>query len=411
MTGRVPAIVSTASDIAAVTIAQTLGPLGIPVHALSNVKHAPGFYSRYTTVRHRTPIGVGGSDVRDNVHEPDELLDYMLRHVERGVLFPGSDSNVRFLARHKQQLLDAGFHLCIPDEGVLLKALDKSDVALFAEEHGFAIPRTRIVDSAADLERIADELRFPVVLKGVFKKNHKLIKARDHLTGDYVAFLKGFAGKTDQVRAVAQEWIPGGSEAFAKLYVMCGHDGTVTATHQLRRLRVHTRRDGSQGDTLAARTERVPSLVDEWIPFFERLGWVGMASLECKQDPADGRYKLIEINPRPWAILKISVDCGVNVPLLYYRLAQGERVEPSTDFQQQRHYIRLVWGNHGIPEPAACLAMMWNGHIGMGEVLGLYWRLLLNARRLSVDVGRLRDPLPTLAALYFQGILNFKGWF
>jgi predicted ATP-grasp superfamily ATP-dependent carboligase len=324
MSEQLPAIVSTASDIAAVTITQTLGPLGIPVHALSNVKHAPAFYSRYTTTCHRTPIGVGGSDIRDNVHEPDELMEYMLENVERGVLFPGSDGNIRFLARHKQRLLEAGFHLCIPDEDALLKALNKSDLALFAAEHGFPIPETRVVDSAADLVRVRDELRFPIVLKGVFKKNHRLIKTRDELASGYDTFLDGFRGKTDRIRTVAQEWIPGPSEAFAKLYVMCDHDGTVKATHQLRRLRVHSRKDGSQGDTLAARTERIQALADEWIPFFKRLGWVGMASMECKRDPADGRYKLIEINPRPWAILKISVDCGMNIPWLYYRLAQGE---------------------------------------------------------------------------------------
>jgi predicted ATP-grasp superfamily ATP-dependent carboligase len=406
-----PAIVSTASDIASVTIAQTLGPLGIPVHALSNVRRAPGFYSRYVTRRHRTPIGPGGSDVRDNVHEPDELLDYMLRNVERGVLFPGSDSNVRFLARHKRSLLDAGFRLCIPDEEALLRALNKSDLARFAAEHGFPIPRTVVVESAADLERVRDELRFPIVLKGVFKKNHRLIRTAGELASGYETFLGGFRGKTDRLTAVAQEWIAGGSEEFAKLYVMCRHDGSVAATHQLRRLRVHTRKDGSQGDTLAARTERIDALADAWLPFFRRLNWVGMASMECKRDPADGRYKLIEINPRPWAILKISVDCGVNVPLLYYELAQGRAVESTTDFQAGRYYIRLVWGNHGIPEPVASAAMLLGGRIGAGEVLGLYATLLRNLPRLSIDVGRLRDPLPTLAALYFQGILNFRGWF
>jgi predicted ATP-grasp superfamily ATP-dependent carboligase len=407
----VPAIVSTASDIASLTVTQTLGPLGIPVHALSNVKHAPAFYSRYTTTRHRTPIGVGGSEIRDNVHEPEELLDYMLQNVERGVLFPGSDSNVRFLARHKQRLIEAGFHLCIPDEEALLKALNKSDLALFAAEHGFPVPETRVVDSVADLERVRDELRFPIVLKGVFKKNHRLIRTPEELASGYDTFLTGFQGKTDKIRTVAQEWIPGGSEQFAKLYVMCRHDGSVAATHQLRRTRVHTRKDGSQGDTLAAKTEKIQALADEWIPFFERLNWVGMASMECKLDPTDGRYKLIEINPRPWAILKISVDCGINIPLLYYRLAQGEKVESVTDFQDERHYIRFLWGNHGIPEPVASLAMLLGGHIGLGEVLGLYGKLLAAVPRLSVDVGRVRDPLPTLAALYFQGVLNFKGWF
>jgi predicted ATP-grasp superfamily ATP-dependent carboligase len=406
-----PAIVSTASGPAAVTITQTLGRRGIPIHALSNMKHAAAFYSRYTVARHRTPIGVGGSDLRNNVEEPEALLDYLENHVERGVLFPGSDNNIRFLARHKQRLLDAGFRMCIPDEDVLNKALNKSDVTVVCRRHGFPVPQTIVVDSRDDLAEVRRELQFPIVLKGVYKKNHRLVRGAGQLASEYDAFLSRFRGKTERHQAVAQEWIPGGPETFAKLYVMCDLDGRVVATHQLRRLRVQTRRDGSQGDTLVAKTERIPEMVEQWLPFFEAIGWVGMASMECKYDERDGLYKLIEINPRPWAILKVSVDAGVDIPLLYYKLAQGERVEPLHDFRENQYYIRLLWGNLDAPEPAAALSMLWFGHIGLREVLSVYGRLLRNVKRLTVDVGRPSDPMPTLAAIYHQGIHNFKDWF
>jgi predicted ATP-grasp superfamily ATP-dependent carboligase len=408
---KLPAIVSTASGPAAVTITQTLGRLGIPIHTLSNMKHAAAAYSRYTTVRHRTPIGVGGSDTRNNVVEPESLLDYLETRVRRGVLFPGSDNNIRFLSRHKQRLLDAGFKLCIPDEKVLLTALNKSDVAVFCRDNGFPIPRTVVVNSRDDLPEVTRELQFPIVLKGVYKKNHRLVQSAGELVREYDAFLERFQGKTEQTQAVAQEWIPGGPEKFAKLYVMSDLDARVVATHQLRRMRVQTRRNGSQGATLIARTERIPAMVEQWLPFFEALGWTGMASMECKYDERDGLYKLIEINPRPWAILKVSVDAGVNIPLLYYKLAQGERVEPTDEFRENQYYIRLIWGNLDIPEPAASLSMLLFGQIGLGEVLRVYGELLAHPTRVSVDVGTPVDPVPTLSALYYQGVHNFKSWF
>ena len=210
---------------------------------------------------------------------------------------------------------------------------------------------------------------------------------------------------------MAQEWIPGGDENFAKLYVICDTQSRVLAHHSLRRVRVHTRRDGSQGDTLIARTERIQPLIDQWLPFFHAVRWVGVASMECKLDERDGQYKLIEINPRPWAILKVSIDCGMDVPLLYYKLAQGESVEPRDDFEENRYYIRLFWGNRDFPEPVASLGMLLNGRISLGEVLRVYWELARNARRLTIDVGTLRDPMPTLACMYHYGIRHFKGWF
>jgi predicted ATP-grasp superfamily ATP-dependent carboligase len=408
---KVPAIVCSAGNPAAVTITQTLGPMGIPIHALSNMDRPACHFSRYTTTCHTTPTGRGGSARHDNVHEPESLLAYLADHVERGVLFPGTDANVRFLSRHKRRLLDEGFRLCIPDEAVLTKAVNKSDLADFCAERGFPVPRTVVVDSASDLQAVVDRLQFPVVLKGVFMKNHAFVAGADALPDTYELFLRRFGGKTDQCRAVAQEWIPGPPDRFAKLYVVCDEQSRVIAHHTLRRVRVHVRRDGSQGDTLIAKTEKIQPFIDRWLPFFEAIRWVGVASLECKYDARDGEYKIIEINPRPWAILKVSVDCGVNVPLLYYRLALGEPVERQTQFAEDQYYIRLLWGNIDVPEPWRSLGMLATRRITLREVWRVYRTLIRNRRRVSIDVGSLRDPWPTLACMYYYGVRYFTRWF
>jgi predicted ATP-grasp superfamily ATP-dependent carboligase len=399
MTPPLPAIVCSAGTPAAVTILQALGPLGIRIHALSNMEHAAGAYSRYTTSFHLTPLGVGGERSHENVHEPESLLDHLVEHVERGVIFPGTDGNVRFLARHRERLVAEGFRLLLPDAATLATAANKSDLALHCLRHGYPVPATVVVDSAGDLERVRAELRFPVVLKGVYVKNHRFVQRPEELAPAYEAFRARALAITTDAQAVAQEWIPGPDDRFVKLYVICDARSRTVGYHTLRRLRVHTRRDGSQGDTLIARTERVPALIERWIPFFESIGWVGVASMECKLDERDGEYKLIEINPRPWAILKISLACGMNVPLLYYRLAQGLAVAPRVDFEEDRYYIRLLWGNRDFPEPAVALGMLLHGRITIGEVLRVYGRLIRNLPRLTIDVGRPNDPLPTLACM------------
>jgi predicted ATP-grasp superfamily ATP-dependent carboligase len=408
---QVPAIVCGGGNPAGVTIVQSLGPHGMPIHVLSNLRHPATRYSKYTTTTHLTPLGLGGTRTSNNIAEPDELLDYLVDHVPRGVLFPGSDSNTRFLARHRQRLIDEGFGLCIPDLPTLETALAKSELADFCEAQGFPLPKTVHVHSTDDLDEVRSSLDFPVILKGSHTKNHRLVRTPDDLAREYATFFQRFERiGTATTGAVAQEWIPGDADQFVKLYVMCDQDSRVMAWHTLRRLRVQVRADGSQGDTLVARTERVDAVAEQWLPLFEALGWVGMASLETKYDPRDGTYKIIEINPRPWAILKVTVDCGVDVPMLYYRAAQGERVEPSSDFEEDRHFIRLLWGYLDHPEPLAVLSMLLHRHIGLREVLSVYGQLWRARRRVSIDVGRLRDPLPTLAGLWFFGLRHPGRW-
>ena len=55
--------------------------------------------------------------------------------------------------------------------------------------------------------------------------------------------------------------------------------------------------------------------------------WVGAAEVEFIID-SDGTPKLLEVNPRFWMPLNLSIKSGVDFPYLLYKLANGEMVEP-----------------------------------------------------------------------------------
>jgi predicted ATP-grasp superfamily ATP-dependent carboligase len=56
------------------------------------------------------------------------------------------------------------------------------------------------------------------------------------------------------------------------------------------------------------------------------LRWDGLVEIEYKQDPRDGRFKLLDINPRAWGWHTLCARAGVDFPVLAWRLAQGEAV-------------------------------------------------------------------------------------
>jgi predicted ATP-grasp superfamily ATP-dependent carboligase len=53
------------------------------------------------------------------------------------------------------------------------------------------------------------------------------------------------------------------------------------------------------------------------------LKWQGVAMVEWKIDPRTGTAMLMEINPRFWGSLELSVRSGVDFPVLYARAAAG----------------------------------------------------------------------------------------
>ena len=62
--------------------------------------------------------------------------------------------------------------------------------------------------------------------------------------------------------------------------------------------------------------------------------------VEFKKDPRDGQCKLMEINPRFWGSLELSVLSGVNFPYLLYRMETEGDIEPVIDYKEG---IRCRW--------------------------------------------------------------------
>ncbi|MGZ4860964.1 MAG: arsenate reductase/protein-tyrosine-phosphatase family protein, partial [Candidatus Angelobacter sp.] len=69
------------------------------------------------------------------------------------------------------------------------------------------------------------------------------------------------------------------------------------------------------------------ALLDDAQKLLTALLWHGVAMVEFKMD-ASGQYWLMEINPRLWGSLALSIDAGVNFPLGLLQIAKGE--EPAS---------------------------------------------------------------------------------
>jgi predicted ATP-grasp superfamily ATP-dependent carboligase len=55
--------------------------------------------------------------------------------------------------------------------------------------------------------------------------------------------------------------------------------------------------------------------------------------VEWKVHPISNTPYLMEINPRFWGSLELSVRAGVNFPLLYTRAARGEKFDPVHNYR------------------------------------------------------------------------------
>ena len=119
------------------------------------------------------------------------------------------------------------------------------------------------------------------------------------------------------------------------------------------------------------------------------LGWHGPCQTEWKLDSRDARYKLIEVNPKFWGTLELSIEAGIPFPILAAQIATSGDA-PYLD--SYRIGLRHRW----IPLEL-CSAL---GQPGLARMIGLakfLGRFMNPAYRYSFDPLDMRPAMAELA--------------
>jgi predicted ATP-grasp superfamily ATP-dependent carboligase len=85
--------------------------------------------------------------------------------------------------------------------------------------------------------------------------------------------------------------------------------------------------------------EEVGEAVESLRRLFEGLGYVGLFDAEFKHDHRDGRFKVLEVNARPWWQLELAGACGLDVTHMAYRDALGLPLEPAHGYRLGRVWV------------------------------------------------------------------------
>lgn len=243
-------------------------------------------------------------------------------------LIPSGDESAAFVAR-EHAALSAHYAVTVPPWDTMRFAYDKRLTYPLAGSLGLDVPWTAYPRDRADLATRA--IRYPVVLKPAIKETfNRLTAAKAWRIDDGESLLRRYDEACALVGAdtvMVQELVPGGGDAQFSYTALC-EDGEPLAALTARRTRQYPA-DFGRASTYVETVE-CPEIEAPARALLRELRWTGLVEVEFKRDPRDGRYKLLDVNPRVWGWHTLCGRAGVDFPYLLWRAARGENVPPAT---------------------------------------------------------------------------------
>ena len=303
-------------------VVRDLGRARIPVVSFSPSRLNPTRHSRYCAFQHCPDPESEARKLRD------VLIAEAAKHAERCVLFAIGDAELLFLTEHACELRR---WFSFPDfpQSLASTLMDKYAQVKMVRDLGVDVPTTVCPASADESECIGRELGFPV-----------FIKPRCTRQWPYLGHNKGFVARNSAELRERLEWafaagfpvlvqsvIRGPDTNHRSVYGYVGGEPGRDAACSYRILRKYP---AGFGFGVFAESVVDVALERTALDLLRSLGLSGVAEVEFKCDERDGKWKLIEINPRFSLQHPLACAAGRNLASLqYFDLIGSHAVVPS----------------------------------------------------------------------------------
>lgn len=359
--------------------ARSLGRLGVPVFMLRHQGMSPSNLSRYCA-----GTFPGGDNGRPQGNPLAIVSDLLVAGQELGqgtILIPGTDEWAVFIAQHDLDLRQV-FHFPHPSPALVAGLASKRGLYELACRHDFPSPRLVTPANLKEALALAESLVYPVMVKPDVSRPDVEMKGVAHNPGELAEHARALAESADAPNLIFQEYIPGHDDWTFTAYFDAESRCVAGFTGQrLRTLPPH------MGHTSLGLCRSNPELARLASQFISEIGFQGVVDSEFRYDPRDGKYKLLDANPRVGGNFRVFLDVGgIDVIRALYLDLLGKPVPP----------VKPREGRLWLKEDSDLISFVRQRR--EGELDLATWLRSLK----KVEEGAtfsLRDPLPFLTAM------------
>ena len=312
------------------------------------------------------------------------------------LLFPTNDETVEHLSKHYIEYT-THFAMGIPNPELVDLFNDKRNAYQFVTSHDIPCPRCWYPNTMEDVQNIAQNLPYPVVVKpGIMYSFHATFGKKAYRC-DNVEQLLSIFSRIKEVNypietILIQEFLSGGPQHLYS-YGVFAANGQSKVALMANRIRQNPMDFGNS--TTFAKTCFIPQIEEQSNKLLRLVNYFGLGEVEWMYDLTSHTYKFLEINTRAWKWHTISNQLGfsfIGAMIDYYN---GTPTAPTNHTQSVGWVERLTdW--------AVVIKEILRGKMNIKDVYKTYRIKKENA------VWRWTDPLPGIMYILMAPILYIK---
>ena len=311
------------------------GP-GVPV--IRALREAESFDVRIIgLVYENLEPGIYMDNVADKIYQipyPSVGSDALMQRIEYingkenlDFIIPNFDAELVTFINAKSRLEDLGIKTFLPTNEQFDER-DKVNLVKFGDKYGIDVPKSKALTSLNDISSLHDDFDYPVLIKGKFYDAYIAYNSEQ-----VIGHFNKISAKWG-LPVIAQEFVKG---TEVNVIALGDGKGNTIASVPMRKQYITDKGKAWGGITLG--DEKLLNITTKLL---SESKWRGGMELEMIKTN-DGKYYLIEINPRIPAWVYLAVGAGQNIPEALIKLANNEEVTPYTSYAVGKMFIRYSY--------------------------------------------------------------------
>lgn len=277
-----------------------------------------------------TAPALSAADIKEQVpavYDPNYIyrtLDICRRHNVRAIISL-NDLELPILADNKTRFEELGVTVIVSDKRVIDICFDKYNTAQFIESIGLLTPHTYVNLNTAKTALDSGELCFPLILKprwGSGSIGIEVVNSMDELDDVYNMLLKKIRNSILATASAGDEYILIQQKINGQEYgldVMNDLEGNNHGVSVKKKLAMR-----------AGETDKAQTVDNADIRAIGRLiagNLRHIGNLDVDIFEANGKYYVLELNPRFGGGFPFSYEAGVNMPLAIIEWLKGHKID------------------------------------------------------------------------------------